>query len=131
LPADSLGSGIIKNPTSVEKIMEKIPHLKDVNKPLDLAQLGTAKFFIIKSFSEENIFKVRFGNILRFLGHKVQCVVLHAEVQHIHPLRILEIEWNLPNYSILFSQPNWPFSRSCQDGFGSRFHSNFSRLESR
>ena len=44
--------------TSVEKIIEKLPHLKDVNKPLDLAQLGTAKFFIIKSFSEENIFKV-------------------------------------------------------------------------
>ena len=36
-----------------------LPHLVDVNQELDFKEYENAKFFIIKSFNEENIFKVK------------------------------------------------------------------------
>ena len=47
-----------KEPTPIFKILELLPHLKEVNKIQNLDDYDNAKFYIIKSFNEENIFKV-------------------------------------------------------------------------
>lgn len=41
----------------MEEIKKKLPHLRDVNQKLNLDEFKNAKFYIIKSFNEENIFK--------------------------------------------------------------------------
>ena len=47
-----------KEVTPFSEILKQMPHLKDVNKILDPKAYQNAKFYIIKSYNEENIFKV-------------------------------------------------------------------------
>ena len=51
--------------TPFSEILKQMPHLNGVNRQLDLGNFANAKFYIMKSFTEENIFKV--SCFLRFL----------------------------------------------------------------